>query len=90
METAKIGKCKNNNGITAFYSNTCPFTEYYTNQLLREHAKKKNIPLTINHLKTKQDGQKMPIPWVINSVFYKGELITLEMKAERHLDKVIG
>jgi len=31
----------------------------------------------------------MPIPWIINSVFYKGELVTLEMKAERHLNKVI-
>jgi len=34
------------------------------------------------------EGQKMPIPWIINSVFYKGELVTLEMKVERHLDKL--
>jgi len=31
----------------------------------------------------------MPIPWIINSVFYKGELVRMEMKAERHLDKLI-
>ncbi|MCU7876393.1 MAG: YoaP domain-containing protein [Candidatus Thiodiazotropha sp. (ex Lucinoma borealis)] len=33
-----------------------------------------------------EDGQKMPISWIINSVFYKGQLVTLEMKAQRHLD----
>jgi len=89
LETAKKGKCKNNNGITAFYSSTCPFTDYYTNQLLREYAKEKNIPITINHLKTKKDGHKMPIPWVINSVFYKGELVSLEMKVEKKLEKIL-
>ena len=89
MESAKAGVCPNNNGITAYYSNTCPFTDYYTNQVLREYALEKNIPLTINHISSKADGHKMPIPWIINSVFYKGELISLEMKVERQLEKLI-
>ncbi len=89
MESAKAGTCSDKKGITAYYSNTCPFTDYYTNHLLREYAEKKNVPLIIKHIKNKEDGHKMPIPWVINSVFYKGELVTLEMKAERHLDKFI-
>lgn len=89
MKSAKSGTCPDKKGITAYYSNTCPFTDYYTNQLLREYAESKNIPITINHLKSQKDGQKMPVPWVINSVFYKGELVTLEMKAERHLDKLL-
>ncbi|WP_394364779.1 YoaP domain-containing protein [Polaribacter atrinae] len=41
-------------------------------------------------MKSQEDGRKMPIPWIINSVFYKGELVSLEMKVERHLDKLIG
>jgi ribosomal protein S18 acetylase RimI-like enzyme len=89
MESAKSGVCPNDKGITAYYSNTCPFTEYYTNQLLREYAENKNIPITIKHIQNQEDGHKMPIPWVINSVFYNGKLVTLEMKAERHLDKLI-
>lgn len=89
LETAKLGTCPDKNGIAAYYSNTCPFTDFYTNQLLREYAKKKNVPLTINHIKNRNDGRKMPIPWIINSVFYKGKLVTLEMKVERHLDKLI-
>ena len=89
LETAKSGTCPEKNGITAYYSSTCPFTEYYTNQVLREYAKNKNIPLSINHIKNKEDGHNMPIPWIINSVFYKGKLVTLEMKVEKHLDKLI-
>lgn len=89
MESAKLGVCPDDKGITAYYSNSCPFTEYYSNQLLREYAKTRNVSLTVNHIKNKKEGRKMPIPWVINSVFYKGKLVTLEMKAERHLDKLI-
>ena len=89
MKSAKLGVCPDDKGITAYYSNSCPFTDYYTNQLLREYAKNKNVPLTVNHIKSQKEAHKMPIPWVINSVFYKGNLVTLEMKAERHLDKLI-
>lgn len=35
MESAKSGTCPDKKGITAYYSNSCPFTDYYTNQLLR-------------------------------------------------------
>lgn len=89
MESAKLGACHDNKGITAYYSNSCPFTEYYTNKLLREYAKNKNIPLTINHITSKEDGHNMPIPWIINSVFYKGKLVTLEMKVDKFLDQLI-
>jgi GNAT superfamily N-acetyltransferase len=88
-QSAKQGNVPNNGGITAYYSNTCPFTDYYINQVLSDYTKKKNIPLEIHHLKTKEDAKKMPIPWVINSIFYKGELLTLEMKADRHLEKIL-
>lgn len=89
MQSAKTGTCSDKKGITAYYSNTCPFTDYYTNQLLRDYAKNNNIPLTIKHIKNRSDAHKMPIPWIINSIFYKGKLVTIEMKAERHLDKAI-
>lgn len=89
MESAKSGTCLDKKGITAYYSNTCPFTDYYTNQLLREYAEKLNIPITINHITSREEGRKMPIPWIINSVFYKGELVSLEMKVDRYLDKLM-
>ncbi len=90
LDSAKQGVCENKKGIVAYYSNTCPFTDFYTNQLLRDYAKSKNVPIEIIHLTSKEQARKMPIPWVINSVFYNGELVTLEMKAQRHLDKLIS
>jgi len=88
-ESAKSGACPNTKGLTAYYSNTCPFTDYYTNQELRKYAALKNIPLEIHHIKNRKDGQNMPIPWIINSIFYEGKLLTLEMKIEKHLEKLI-
>lgn len=89
LESAKSGKCENNGGITAYYSNTCPFTEFYTNQQLRDYATSKKVPLDIHHIRNQIEGRSMPIPWIINSVFYKGEFVSLEMKVQRHLDKLI-
>lgn len=89
LNSAKAGVCPDNNGITAYYSNSCPFTDYYTNQALRDYANNHNIPLSIQHINSKEAGHAMPIPWIINSVFYKGKLVTLEMKAEKHLNKLI-
>jgi len=89
LKSAKLGECENNGGITAYYSNTCPYTDHYINKHLEAYAKSKNVPLKINHIKTKADAVKLPIPWVINSIFYKGKLVTLEMKADKHLDKLI-
>ncbi len=88
--SAKQGTCPNKNGIVAYYSSTCPFTDLYVKHGLRAYAEKKGVPVEINHLRTREDAQKMPVPWVINSIFYNGELVTLEMKADKHLDKLIG
>ena len=88
--TAKLGVSPNKNGISVYYSNTCPFTDYYTNQHLVTYAKKKNVPLIINHITSKKEAQKLPIPWIINSIFYNGEFVSLEMKADKHLDKLIN
>lgn len=88
-DTARMGTCPNQNGITIYYSNTCPFTDYYNNVALKKYAEEKNVPLTLHHLGTKAEAHKMPIPWIINSVFYNGELVSLEVKPNRHLDKLI-
>ena len=45
--TAKKGKCKNNGGITVYYSNSCPFNDFYTNVFMRQYADSKNVPLSI-------------------------------------------
>ena len=89
-KSAKLGTCPNKNGIVAYYSSTCPFTDLYVKHGLRAYAEKNGIALELNHLTTQEEAHRMPIPWVINSIFYNGELVTLEMKADKHLDKLIG
>jgi predicted GNAT family acetyltransferase len=88
-ESAKSGTCPDNNGITAYYSNTCPFTDFYTNKHLKDYAKMKNVPLKTHHIKSQKAAQKLPIPWCINSVFYKGKFVSLELKIDKHLNKLI-
>ncbi len=89
LDTAKLGVSPDKDGITAYYSNTCPFTDFYTNGVLRQYAESNGVPITVHRIKTKEDGRKMPIPWIINSVFYKGELVTLEMKVDKFLNGLI-
>jgi len=90
LDTARSGQCPDNKGITAYYSNTCPFTEFYTNTALREYASSRKVPITIHKISSQEEGRAMPVPWIINSVFYQGKLVTLEIKVERHLDKYIS
>lgn len=87
--SAKTGKCQDNGGITAYYSNTCPFNDYYINEHLKKYAKEKGIPINIHPIKNKEDGRQMPVPWIINSVFYKGNFVTVEPKPYRHLNKLL-
>lgn len=89
-DSAKAASSTDKEGITVYYSNTCPFTEYYNRSFLQQYADGKGIPLKINHIKTQEDGRNMPIPWIINSVFYKGEFVSLDVKADKHLDKFIA
>jgi N-acetylglutamate synthase-like GNAT family acetyltransferase len=89
-ESAKRGRCDDNDGIKVYYSDTCPFNDFYINVHTKEYAKKHNLPIDIHHITSKEQALKeLPIPWLINSVFYKGELVTLEMKPDRHIDKLL-
>ena len=67
FETARKGVSPETEGITAYYSNTCPFTEFYTNNALREYATSKGIPLTINKISSQKAGVgRITIPIIAN------------------------
>jgi len=90
LPTAKLGSSPLDEGITCYYSNTCPFTEHYNRVVLQEYADQKGVPLTLVHLDSQIKARQMPIPWIINSIFYQGKLVSLEIKPHKHLEKVIG
>ena len=56
---------------------------------LAQYAADRGVALRLNHVQSRKQAHALPIPWVLNSMFYNGALVTLEMKATRHLDKLI-
>lgn len=85
------GECEHKEGLVAYYSNRCPFTEYHVNTSLVESAQKRNIPLTIIKLETMEQAQTAPSPATIFSLFYKGKFITTNLSVcmDSRFDKEI-
>ncbi|MCI1780130.1 MAG: N-acetyltransferase [Bacteroidales bacterium] len=79
------------NGITVYYSNRCPFTEYHVRKSLVETAEKRQIPLKIIKLKTMEQAQAAPTPATIFSLFYNGKFITTDLSIcfDGKFDKMI-
>ncbi len=90
-ESVKTGNCINNNGIVVYYSNRCPFSEFHAKTSLIETCKKRNLPLKIIKLDTKEKAQKAPSPASIFSMFYKGKFLTTDISAymDKRFDKVM-
>ena len=88
-DSAKIAEIDSDT-LTVFYSNACPFTEYYVNHELKGFAIDKEIPLEIIKLNSKADADQLPVPWNIYSLFYQGKFLTHEIKSLKGLEKLIG
>lgn len=88
---ARNGECENKNGIVAYYSNRCPFSEYHVTTSLKETAEKRALPLQIIKLETMQQAQCAPTPATVFSMFYNGKFITTDLSAcmDSRFDKVL-
>ena len=80
-ETTLSGECPHKSGIVAYYTNRCPFTEYYVHTVLTETAQKRGIPLTIIKLETMEQAQSAPTPATIFSLYYNGKFVTTDLSA---------
>jgi GNAT superfamily N-acetyltransferase len=90
-ETVASGACEYKEGITVYYSNRCPFTEYHINNSLPETAKNRNLPLHIVKLATMEQAQSSPTPATIFSLFYNGKFVTTDLSVcvDSRFDKVM-
>lgn len=90
--TVLTGKCPDNNGLVAYYTNRCPFTEFHIRHSLVEAARSKNIPLKIIKLNSMEEAQLAPTPATIFTLFYNGEFITTDLSTciSERLDKAIN
>jgi GNAT superfamily N-acetyltransferase len=78
-ENVSSGECSDKNGLVAYYTNRCPFTDYYVNTELVDTAKKRNLPLKIIKLETMEQAQSAPTPATIFSLFYNGKFVTTDI-----------
>lgn len=67
------------NGITVYYSNRCPYTEFHIKQSLVDTVEKRNIPLKIIKLDTLAKAQEAICPATIFSLFYNGKFMTTDV-----------
>ena len=81
----------NKTGITVYYSNRCPFSEFHVQHSLIETARKRNIPLEIIKLESREQAQQAPCPATIFSLYYKGKFITTDISVcmDSRFDKVL-
>ncbi len=90
--TVLSGECTEKNGLVIYYSNRCPFTEYHITRSIRETAQKRNLPLKIIKLETREQAQGAPTPATIFSLFYNGKFITTDLSVcmDTRFDKVMA
>jgi GNAT superfamily N-acetyltransferase len=85
---AKANRCRNNNGLTVFYTHQCPFTEYYVHAELKEIAKEYNLPLKIVKIVSMKEAHKIPSAFSHYNLFYKGKFLTHEILTKKKFQKL--
>jgi len=90
-ETAIIEESTNKSGLTVYYSNRCPFTEFHVRTSLTDTANKRNLPLKIIKFETIEQAQASPTPATIFSLYYNGKFITTDLSVcmDTRFDKVM-
>lgn len=85
------GTCPNKEGITAYFSNRCPYAEYHVTESLVETAKKRHLHLEVVKFETVESAQQSPSPATIFSLFYEGRFVTTDISAcmDSRFDKIV-
>ena len=86
---AKHGECDQKSGLTVYYTNCCPFTEYYVNTELARVAEARGKALNIVKITTREQAQNHFVPFTIYSVFNEGKFVTQHILNEKYFDKFI-
>ncbi len=90
-ESVVSGECPDKNGLIAYYSNRCPFSEYHVTESLVKTAEKRKLPLKIIKLDTLEQAQSAPTPATIFSLFYNGKFVTTDISIcmDSRYDKIM-
>ncbi len=90
-ESARKGLGSDAKGVTVYYSNRCPFTEFHINTSLVETCEKRNLSRTVVKLDSLEAAQNAPSPATIFSLFIDGRFITTDLSAcmDSRFDKIV-
>ena len=89
-ECAKEGQCDVPKGLAVYYTNACPFNEYYVNTELVRVANEKGVPIKVVKLETPEQAQNHFVPHTLYSVFYNGQFVTQHVLNEKYFDKYVS
>lgn len=90
-DSVKSGECPDKNGLVAYYSNRCPYSEFHARESLIETAENRGLPLRIIKLDTMEEAQKAPSPATIFSLFLDGRFMTTDISVcmDSRYDKIM-
>ncbi|MGX5690326.1 YoaP domain-containing protein [Arcticibacter tournemirensis] len=87
-DCAKKAECDNKEGLTVYYTNGCPFTEYYVAEL-ETVAEQKGYKLKTVKIASKEQAQNHFVPVTNYSIFKDGSFVTQHILNETYFDKFI-
>ncbi len=86
---AKNATCDIENGLAVYYTNGCPFNEYYVADL-KKVATKKGYDIKAVKIESREQAQNNFVPHTLYSVFKDGKFVTQHILNEKYFDKFIS
>ena len=87
-DCARKGECDNKEGLTVYYTNACPYTEYYVTEL-KLIATERGYKIKTIKIENREQAQNHFVPFTIYSVFQDGKFVTQQILTEKSFDKYI-
>lgn len=88
-DRARKNRADKSRGLAIYYSNQCPFTEYYVHTELVNRAEEHKLPLDIIKIDTLKMARNNPSPFTIYSLYYRGEFITHQIVGPKKLESIL-
>ncbi|MFW5683420.1 MAG: GNAT family N-acetyltransferase, partial [Spirochaetota bacterium] len=88
-ESLQTAQPVSDSGLVVYYSNLCPFTEYYVDETL-ETAREHGIEARKVKVTSAEEAQRLPTPTAVFGVFLDGEFLTHELLNRGRLEKLLA
>jgi GNAT superfamily N-acetyltransferase len=91
-DSVKKGDIADKQGLVAYYSNRCPYSEFHVTTSLAETAKKRGLQLKTIKINTYQEAQNAPTPASLFSLYCNGRFVTTDISVcmDSRFDKIMG